>query len=110
MRVKNIISSKITFFLQMRSRDVHEPIQEFVLKNKSAGLLNEPQIEMLEKCRNKYKSLQNLTFYNVVIYHKNKRIDLLQIDKNYLKISYFSAYIFSDYRNFYHLVFFNKAF
>jgi len=51
---------------------------------------------MLEKYRNKYKSEQNSTFYNISKYHKNNKIDLLQIDKNYLKISYFSAYFLSD--------------
>ena len=75
---------------------MHDPIQEFILKYKSVGLPNELQIKMLEKYRNKYKSEQNSTFYNVSIYHKNNKIDFLQIDKNYLKISYFSAYFFSD--------------
>jgi hypothetical protein len=60
------------------------------------GLPNEPQIKMLEKYRNKYKSEQNSTFYNISIYRKNNKIDFLQIDKNYLKISYFPAYFFSD--------------
>lgn len=97
MTVKNIVYSKIKFntilnlfsylseikfFLQVGSHDgeMHDPIQKFVLKNKSAGLLIEPQIEMLKKCRNKYKNIQNLIFYNAAIYHENKKIKLYKIE------------------------------
>ena len=98
MHIKKIIESKlkfntllnlasylgeIKFFIQIGSHDgeMHDPIQNFVLKNKSAGLLIEPQIKMLEKCRKKYKSIQNLFFFNAAIYHESKEIKLFKVKK-----------------------------
>jgi FkbM family methyltransferase len=60
---------------------MHDPLQNFIMKNKCSGLLVEPQISMLNKCKIRYKNIQNLEYLNAAIYSKKKKIKLYKVNK-----------------------------
>lgn len=74
---------EIKYFLQIGSHDgsMHDPLQNFILKNKSSGLLVEPQLKMLNKCKTKYQKIQNLRYLNAAISSEKKEIKLYKVDK-----------------------------
>ncbi len=72
--------NKIRTFVQVGAHDgiMHDPLRKFILKNKWQGLMIEPQIEMLEKCKYNYKNIDNLFFLNAAVHPSKNRLKLFK--------------------------------
>lgn len=73
---------KIKTIVQVGSHDgeMHDPLREFILKNKWAGLLIEPQKKMLEKCKQNYQNIDNLSFINLAVHPTKSNVRLYKVD------------------------------
>ena len=73
---------KIKTIVQVGSHDgeMHDPLREFILKNKWVGLLIEPQKKMLEKCKQNYQNIDNLSFINLAVHPTKSNVRLYKVD------------------------------
>jgi len=71
----------ISSFVQVGAHDgkMHDPLRKFVISNNWTGLLIEPQKEMIDKCKDNYRKVDNLTFVNCAVHPYEKKIKLFKV-------------------------------
>tara|TARA_B100000131_G_C18083321_1_gene599090 strand:+ start:530 stop:1240 length:711 start_codon:yes stop_codon:yes gene_type:complete len=98
---------EIKTFVQVGSHDgnMHDPIREFILRNRWSGILIEPQKQMLEESKKNYKGINNLIFVNAAVFKDYKDVELFTVKdaKDYshtgwasIKISRFKDTIYEN--------------